>query len=90
MRYIQRALDIDYDNVAYPLLALPKYNGVFCYNDGASPLTRENNIINNVHIREKFKKYFDDLAQMGISLEHEIIIAGYDFNKTSGIVRSDR
>ena len=88
MRYIQRALDIDYDNVAYPLLALPKYNGVFCYNDGATPLTRENNIINNVHIREKFKKYFDDLAQMGISLEHEIIISGYDFNKTSGIVRS--
>ena len=58
MRYIQRALDIDYANVAYPLLALPKYNGVFCYNDGANPLTRENNIINNVHIREKFKKYF--------------------------------
>ena len=45
MRYIQRALDIDYANVAYPLLALPKYNGVFCYNDGANPLTRENNII---------------------------------------------
>ena len=88
-RYIQRSLDIDYDKASYPLLAMPKYNGVFIYNSSDRPLTREGNIISNVHIREKFKKYFELLDTLGVSLEHEIIIPGKTFNYTSGVVRSD-
>lgn len=87
-RYIQRSLDIDYDKARYPLLALPKYNGVFAHNTRGALFTREHNIVNNKHVRDKFNTVVKILETGDHELEFEMVIPGYSFNETSGVVRS--
>lgn len=87
-RYIQRACDINYELARYPLLALPKYNGVFAHNTRGALFTREHNVVNNKFIRDKFDSLVKLLLRSESELEYEIIIPGYSFNETSGVVRS--
>lgn len=88
MRAVQYAEEIDYNLCPFPLLALPKPDGIFGTVEAGALYTREGNRVNNEFIQDTFKSVAEFCMDMAIPLEFEIVVEGRDFNYSSGIARS--
>lgn len=87
-RKIQRATEIDYDLVPYPLLGTPKFDGIHLHNRSDGFYTREGLRVPNCNVRELLKAPLNYLNSCGAELEFEFLVDGQDFNSLSGTFRA--
>lgn len=93
MRKVQRALEIDYAKVQYPLLGTEKFDGCFGTISNGEIVFREGDKVPCRQLHEQFAEFVRYASEVGIVPEFEILAKDFrgnimGFNEISGQLRS--